>query len=160
RQHIVEQHGSVGQNDALGRRMGNIALVPQCHVLVERQHVPPHYARAARDVLAAYRIALVRHGARPFLPLTESLLHLVHIGTLQVAYLDRHLYERSGDYGERRHIVGMSVAVDDLRGDIGAVDVELPAYVILNEGRDVGEIADRTAQLPDLDVAGRSTETL
>ncbi len=160
REHVVEEHGGIGQDDALGSRMGDVALVPQGHILIERKHVAAHHACTPRNVFAAYRIALVRHGTRPLLALAERLLHFVHLRALQVPHFESHLFERCGDHGERCHIVGVPVALNHLRGDIGALDAQFLAHVVLYERRYVGEIADRSAQLAHLDVAGGRTETL
>ena len=46
------------------------------------------------DLLAADRVALVRHRRRPLLPLGERLLDLADLGLLQAADLERELLER------------------------------------------------------------------
>ena len=51
--------------------------------------------RVGGQVLAAHRVALVGHGAGALLPLAEGLLHLVHVGALQVADLDREALDRA-----------------------------------------------------------------
>ena len=74
-------------------------------------------AREARDLLAADRVALVRHGRAALLALAERLLHLAHLGLLQRADLGRELLQAGGQDRERRHHLGVAVALQDLRRD-------------------------------------------
>ena len=76
-----------------------------------------HHARQAADLLAGDRIALVRHGRRSLLLFAEELFGLAHFGALQVANFGGDLVERGGDHGQRREIVRVAIALDDLRGD-------------------------------------------
>ena len=157
-EHVVQQLGGVGQDDALRRGMGDVAFVPEGHVLAGGGHVAAHDAGAAADVLAADRIALVRHRAGSLLPGAEGLLGLAHLRPLQVAHLEGHLLQGGGDDGERGHIEGMAVALQDLRGDVGGSDAEPLAHVVLDEGRDVGEVAHGAAHLARLDAPGGIAE--
>ena len=58
--------------------------------------------REPDDLLAADRVALVRHRRRALLPLAERLLDLADFGLLQPADLERELLERRADDRERR----------------------------------------------------------
>jgi hypothetical protein len=64
---MVERDEAVGQNHALDRRVRDVALVPERHVLERRHGVAPNQPRQPDDLLAADRIALVRHGGRALL---------------------------------------------------------------------------------------------
>ena len=88
-QHVVGEQRAVGQHDALDRAVRDVALVPQRHVLQARLQVAAQHARQAADGLGADRVALVRHRAGALLPGLEPLLHLAHLGALQVPQLDR-----------------------------------------------------------------------
>ena len=78
-------------------------------------------ARSSRarpdDLLAADRVALVRHRRRALLPLAERLLDLADLGLLQTADLERELLERGRGDRERRQQLGVAVALDHLRRD-------------------------------------------
>ena len=52
--------------------------------------------RQADDLLAADRVALVRHRRRALLPLAERLLDFADLRLLQAADLERELLERRG----------------------------------------------------------------
>ena len=114
-QHVVERDEAVGQDDPLDRRVRDVALVPERDVLEGRHEVAAQHARQAHDLLAADRVALVRHRRRALLPLVERLLDLADLGLLQAADLEGELLERGGGDGERRHQLGVAVALDDLR---------------------------------------------
>ena len=71
--------------------------------------------RQAGDLLAADRIALVRHRRRALLPAAERLLDLADLGLLQPADLERELLERRGQDRQRRQQLGVPIALNDLR---------------------------------------------
>ena len=93
-QHVIERDEAVGQDDALDRRVRDVALVPQRDVLERRHGVAANQAREADDLLAADRVALVRHRRRALLPLGERLFDFADFGLLQPANLERELLER------------------------------------------------------------------
>ena len=93
-QHVIERDEAVGQNHALDRRVRDVALVPERDVLERRLAVAANQAREADNLLAADRIALVRHRRRALLALGERLLDLADLGLLQAADLERELLER------------------------------------------------------------------
>ena len=69
REHEVEQTARVGQDHALGRRVRDVALVPERHVLERRLRVRRAPRARARRCARSHRVALVRHGAdEPFCP--------------------------------------------------------------------------------------------
>src|SRR5581483_6545630 len=113
--HVVEREEGVGYDDALGRRVGDVALVPQRDVLEADERGPAHDARETADALRHDRVALVGHRRRALLALPERLLHLGHLGARQVADLEGEGVERGGDDGERAQELGMPVALQDLR---------------------------------------------
>ena len=98
---IVDKRGRVRQDDALGGRVRDVALVPQGNVLKSCLGVAAHHARQAADLLGGHGVALVRHGRRSLLLLAEIFFSLAHFGALQVANLCGDLVERGGDHGER-----------------------------------------------------------
>ena len=114
-QHVVEGDEAVGQDDALDRRVRDVALVPQRVVLERGPGVGAQQPRQADDLLAADRVALVRHGRRALLPLGERLLDLADLGLLQAADLERALLERRSGDRQRRQQLGVTVALDHLR---------------------------------------------
>ena len=114
-EHVIERDEAVGQDDALDRRVRDVALVPQRDVLERRHRVAAQQPRQADDLLAADRVALVRHRRRALLPLAERLLDLADLGLLQAANLERELLERRGGDRQRRHQLGVAIALDDLR---------------------------------------------
>ena len=159
-EHVVEQNGGVGEHDALGGGVGDVALVPERDVLVGADHVAAEDSRAAAHVLAADGVALVRHCRGAFLTLAEGLLGLAEFRALPVAHFDGHLLHRGGDEGESAHVVGVAVALQHLRGDAGRVDAELLTDVVLHEWRGVGEVTHGTADLAALHIGGGHLETL
>ena len=102
----------------------------------------------------------MRHGAGALLALAERLLHLADLGPLEVAHLEGHLLQRGCDQRKRAYIVGVAIALQHLCGYIGGIDTELVADIVLDERRDIGEIADGAAHLAGLDACGRSLEAL
>ena len=114
-QHVIERDEAVGQDHALDRRVRDVALVPQRVVLERRHGVGAQQPRQADDLLAADRVALVRHRRRALLPLGERLLDLADLGLLQAADLERALLERRSGDGERRQQLGVAIALDHLR---------------------------------------------
>ena len=92
-EHVVERDGRVGQDDALGRRVRDVALVPERDVLEPDDRVAAHHARHPAQALRQDRVALVRHRRRSLLPLLETLLRLAHFRPLPVANLQGELLD-------------------------------------------------------------------
>ncbi|MNC49070.1 hypothetical protein D3C75_982200 [compost metagenome] len=93
-QHIVQQHGRIRQDNPLHGGMRDVALMPQRHVLVGRHHVAANHARQAGDVLAADRIAFVRHRRRALLAFGKSFFHLADFALLQGTDFGSELVQR------------------------------------------------------------------
>ena len=67
------------------------------------------------DRLGRDRVALVGHRRRALLARLETLLHLAHLGALQVAQLDGDQLARRADRGAGLEVLGVAVAGDHLR---------------------------------------------
>ena len=101
-EHVVDGEERVGQDDPLGRRVRDVALVPERDVLEPDERVGPHDARDPADALGRDRVALVRHRRRALLAAAERLLHLAHLGAGEVADLGREAVERRGEQARAR----------------------------------------------------------
>src|SRR5229473_7231923 len=97
--------------------MRNVALVPQRNIFKSRLCVAAHYSRQTADLLAGYRIALVRHGRRPLLLFAEELRRLVYFSALQVADFGRKLIQRGSNHRQSSEVMSMPVALNHLRGN-------------------------------------------
>ena len=157
-QHVVEGDEAVGQDHALDRRVRDVALVPERDVLERRQRVAAEQPREADDLLAADRVALVRHRRRALLARRERLLDLADLGLLQPADLERELLERRGGDGERRQQLGVAVALDDLRRDRRGLEAEPRADRRFDRRVEVRERADGPGELADVDRGARRGE--
>ena len=93
----------------------------------------------------------MRHGGRAFLAGCEVFLRLADVRALQVANFRRELFERACDDGERRHVLGMTVALNDLRREAHGCDAELLARDLLDARVDVRIGADGARELADGD---------
>ena len=114
---VVGKDGGVGEDDALGGGVGDVALVPEGDVLEGSLRIGSHDAGQAGDLLGGDGVALVRHGAGALLLLGEELFGLADFGALEVADFGGDLVERGAEDGEGGDIGGVAVALDDLRGD-------------------------------------------
>ena len=161
-QHVIERDEAVGQDDALDRRVRDVALVPERDVLERRVAVAADEPRQADDLLAADRIALVGHRRRALLALGERLLDLADLGLLQPADLERELLERRRRNGQRRQQLGVPIALNDLRRHRRRLEPEPPAHVGFDRRRQVREGPDRARQLADADdgLARRRTRSM
>ena len=156
-QHVIERDEAVGQDHALDRRVRDVALVPERDVLERRHGVAAQQPRQADDLLAADRVALVRHRRRALLALGERLLDLADLGLLQAADLERELLERRGGDRQRRQQLGVAIALDHLRRDRRRLEAEPPADVGFDRRGEVRERADRAGDLADaIDRRGRA----
>ena len=77
-----------GRDHALDGGMGDVALVPERHVLQRRRDGGAHDARETAEVLRQHGVALVRHGRGALLARREIFLGLAHLGALEVADLE------------------------------------------------------------------------
>ena len=68
--------------------------MPERDVFERRLTVAANQPRETDDLLAADRVALVRHGRRALLSLGKRLFDLADLGFLQPANLQRELLER------------------------------------------------------------------
>ena len=151
-QHEVGERGRVGRDHALDRRVRDVALVPQRHVLERRHGVAAQQARQARQVLAQDRVLLVRHRRGALLPLAERLLRLADLGALPVADLDRELLDGGAEQRQRVEELGVAIALHDLRGDGLGAQAERGERLLLDRRREVGVGADGAGDLADGDV--------
>ena len=122
-QQIVDERGGVGEDDALGGGVRDVALVPEGDVFESRLRVAADDAGEAADLLAGYGIALVGHGGGSFLLFAEEFLGLADFGALQVADLGGDFIQSGGDHRERREICGVAVALDDLATKLPRVSI-------------------------------------
>jgi two-component system, OmpR family, response regulator RegX3 len=115
-EHVVEREEGVGNHDALGARVRDVALVPERDVLEADGRGSANDAREAADPLGYNGVALVRHGRGALLALAEGLLHLPDLRPREVADLGREPFQGSRAESERGQEGGMAVAWHDLRG--------------------------------------------
>ena len=81
---IVGEDGGVGEDDALGGGVGDVALVPEGDVLEGDLGVGADDAGEAADLLAGDRVPFMRHGRRALLLFAEELLGLADLGALEM----------------------------------------------------------------------------
>ena len=96
-EHVVEHDRRVGQDDPLGARVADVALVPERLVLERRARVAAQQPGEPGDPLGQDRVALVGHRARALLAGLERLLELADLGVLEVADLGREALERAAE---------------------------------------------------------------
>src|ERR687897_2731094 len=99
-EHVVERQEGVRNHDALGRGVGDVALVPERDVLEADDRSRAHDAGESADPLGHDRVFLVRHRGRALLPAAERLFDLPDLGSREVPDLERELLERRGSHGE------------------------------------------------------------
>src|SRR6476646_7775106 len=99
-EHVVEREKSVGDDHPLRGRVRDVALVPERHVLEAHCRRGADDPREPADALRDDRVALVRHRGRPFLVASERLLNLAHLGSREMADLERELLQRCRGYGK------------------------------------------------------------
>ena len=105
---------------ALDRRVRDVALVPERHVLEGGRHGRAHDAGQAAEVLAQDRVALVGHRARALLADRERLFGLAHLAPLPVPHVGREPLDARRHERERGEVGRVPVARDDLRGTVSA----------------------------------------
>ena len=148
-EHVVEREERVGDDDALGRGVRDVALVPERDVLEADERVRPDDAREPADPLGDDRVPLVRHRRRALLAAAERLLHLADLGAREVPDLERERVERGGDDRERRQQLGVAVALEDLRRGRRGLEPEPLAGEPLELGIGRGVGADGARELAD-----------
>src|SRR5689334_16327518 len=111
--------------------------------------VSANETREAHDLLAANRIAFMRHRRRALLALGERLLDFSDLCLLEPANLERELLERGRCDRQRRQKLRMSVALDHLRCHRRRLEIQSPADVCFDRGRQMCERADGAGQLAD-----------
>ncbi len=92
---VVGEDGGVGEDDALGGGVGDVALVPEGDVLEGGLGVGADDAGEAGDLFAGDGVALVRHRAGALLLFGEELFGFADLGALEVADLGGDLVERA-----------------------------------------------------------------
>ena len=117
-QHVVEGQEAVGHDHALDRRVADVALVPQRHVLERGQRVRAHQAGQSRHLLAARRgCACAAWPSEPFWPArngsSSSRTSVFCSARTSVANFSR----LAAHDGEGRHHLGVAVALQHLRRD-------------------------------------------
>ena len=142
-QRKVERDGGVGGDHPLDRGVGDVALVPQRHVLQRRDDLGADDASQPRQVLGQHRVALVGHGGGPLLAGGEILLGLAQLGALEVPDLGGQPLHGARDDGEGGEEGGVAVARDHLGRDRLDREPHLSGDMALHPGVDVGEGADR-----------------
>ena len=125
REREIERDGRVGADEALDRRVRNVALVPQGDILHRRNDRAAHHAGKPGEILGQHRVALVRHRRAALLAGREIFLGLEHFGALQVADFGRQPLDRGGDHAERGEEHRVAVARDDLGRDRLGLEAEL-----------------------------------
>src|SRR5437762_6659211 len=122
--------------------MRNVALVPQRDVFERRLAVCANQPREPADLLASNWIALVRHGRRALLTLSERLLDLADFGFLKPTNLERAFLQRCRCNRERRQKLGVTIALNDLRRDRLGLQPEAVADIGFDCRRQMRERAD------------------
>ena len=146
REHVVEQGARVGQDDALGAAVADIALVPQRDILQCGDGVAADNTGQPAQALAGDRIAFVRHGRAAFLSFGEKFLHLENFGALQMTEFGGPAVNGTGGEREDGHEFRVAVALDDLRGECGGLKSELGADLLFDARIEMRTRADRAAQ--------------
>jgi len=157
-EHVVGEDGGVGQDDALGGGVGDVALVPEGYVFEGDLSVAADDASQAADVFAGDGVALVGHGAGALLFGGEELFGFADFGALEVADLGGDLVERGTEDGQRGDVGGVAVALQDLRGDGGGGEAEFGEDGLFVFGLELAEGADGAGDLADAEVFGGGIE--
>ena len=159
-EHVVDGEERVGDDDALGRRVRDVALVPERDVLEPDDGRAADDAREAADPLGDDGVPLVRHRRRALLPAAERLLHLGDLGAREVPDLERELVERRRDDRERGEELGVTVALEDLRRGRRRLEPEPLAGDALELGIGRGVRSDGARELADAHALERPRDAL
>ena len=96
----------------------------------------------------------MRHRAAALLAFAEMFLDFMNLGALKTADLRSHLLQRGADQGQGGKIMRMTVALQNLGGNIRRMDAKLLTDIILHKRRNIGKRSDRTADLACFDICG------
>ena len=154
----VERDGGVGADHPLDRGMGDVALMPQRHVLERREGIGADETGEAGQILRQHRVPLVRHRGGALLPGGEMLFGLEQLGALQMPDLGGKPLDRARHHGERGEIGGVAVARDHLRRDRLRLEPELLRHIGFDARIDMGEGADRAGDGAGRDLLARDDE--
>jgi hypothetical protein len=88
-EHVIEREERVRDDHALGRRLRDVALVPERHVLESDHRGRAHHAGEPADALGDLRVPFVGHRRRPLHPFAERLFDLTNLGSCEVPDLGR-----------------------------------------------------------------------
>ena len=157
-QEVVGEDGGVGQDDALGGRVGDVALVPEGDVLEGGLGVRADDAGEAGDLLTGDGIALVRHGARTFLLLREELFGFADFGALEVADFGGYFVERGGEDGKRSNVGCVAISLNDLGRNVHGLEAERGADGFFVLRLEVTKGADGAGEFADTEVLGCGVE--
>lgn len=145
-QHVIEQGAGIGKDNAFCATVADITLMPEGDILHGGLGIAPKNTRKAAKALAGDRVAFVRHGRASLLAFGESLLNFQDLGALEVTELGRPAIDGATDQGDRCHEFGVTVTLNDLRGDIRRLKAKLFADELLDLGIEVRIGADSSAQ--------------
>jgi hypothetical protein len=159
REHVVDEDRGVGQDDALDGAVRDVTLMPECNVFKRGNGVRAYYARQTGYLLATYRIAFVRHRGTAALFAGEGLFGFADFGALQMANLERELFECGGDFGEHAHVVSVAITRDHLRTDRSGIETEARANRGFNFGTEMRRVADGAGHFSDSEIAGGVAES-
>ena len=154
-EHVVDENGGIGENDALDAAVGDVAFVPEGDIFVGGEHVGADQAGEATDLFAGDGIALVRHGRTAALLVAEMFLGFADFGALEVADFQGDFFERGGDEREDADILRVAVALNYLRGNGRNVKSELLADFLFDFRAEVRGVADGAGDFAERHVARR-----
>ena len=159
-EHVVDENGGVGENNALDGGVGDVALVPEGNVFEGRHHVAANKTGESADLLAGDGIALVGHGGAATLLTAEIFLDLADFGALEMADFQGDFFECGGDEGKGAEIMRMAVAGDDLRGDARNRETKALADFLFDVGAEMCGIAYCAGNFAESDLAGSLLEAI
>src|SRR5579883_3513902 len=134
--------------------MGDVALVPQGHVLEGGLRIGADHTGETGDLLAGDGVAFVGHGGGALLYGGKRLGGFADFGALKMADLDGDFVEAGSNASEHGEVVGVEIAREDLRGDGRGLETETSADFFFGFGADVGEGPDRSRDFADADLFG------
>src|SRR5580658_10008481 len=94
--------------------MRDVTLMPKRDVLKRSLCIRADHPGQSADLLARDGVLLVRHRRRALLSFGEILGSFPNFRALQMAYLERDLFEAAGESGERGHKLRMAIPLDHL----------------------------------------------
>jgi len=159
-EHVIDEDGGVWEDDALDRRVGDVAFVPESDIFVGGEHVAANEAGEAANLFTGDGIAFVGHGGAAALVAAERLFGFANFGALEMADFEGDLFESGGNEGKGAEIVGVAVAGDDLRGDAGDRQTEPLADLFFDFRAEMGSVADRARDFAEGDFTGSLAEAV